>query len=197
MIALVLASTPLQMAPARAVDRAASAPSAQGLFSLSRRRHSRTPERFTVKIGLKEMGVAPAGVVKQFTGHHHLLIDTDMVPLDQPIPSDYNHHSSRKWTNRDGADAASRNSHLAATARRPPAFRASASGHVEEDHDLCALAKQRHPQGFAPSGTGPVQSRSPDWRNAERAPGGPCLLMSLMANVTAFGQNTPAETSGG
>ena len=32
MIALVLASAPLQMAPARAVDRAASAPSAQVYF---------------------------------------------------------------------------------------------------------------------------------------------------------------------
>jgi hypothetical protein len=51
----------------------------------------RVPERFTVKIGLKEMGVAPAGVNKSFTGHHHLLIDTDMVALDEPIPSDYNH----------------------------------------------------------------------------------------------------------
>jgi len=52
---------------------------------------ARVAQRFTVKIGLKEMGVAPAGVVKEFTGHHHLLVDTDMVPLDQPIPSDYNH----------------------------------------------------------------------------------------------------------
>jgi len=90
MIALVLASAPLQMAPARAVDRAASAPSAQVYFHYPVD-GMRTPERFTVKIGLKEMGVAPAGVVKPFTGHHHLLIDTDMVPLDQPIPSDYNH----------------------------------------------------------------------------------------------------------
>jgi len=49
------------------------------------------PERFTVRIGLKEMGVAPAGVIKPLTGHHHLLIDTDMVSFDRPIPSDYNH----------------------------------------------------------------------------------------------------------
>jgi hypothetical protein len=90
MIALVLASTPLQMAPAGAVDRTASAPSAQVYFHYPVD-GMRTPERFTVKIGLKEMGVAPAGVVKPLTGHHHLLIDTDMVPLDQPIPSDYNH----------------------------------------------------------------------------------------------------------
>ena len=51
----------------------------------------RVPERFTVRIGLKEMGVAPAGVDKPGTGHHHLLIDTDAGPPDQPIPADYNH----------------------------------------------------------------------------------------------------------
>ncbi|KRE13058.1 hypothetical protein ASE66_21610 [Bosea sp. Root483D1] len=50
----------------------------------------RVPERFTVRIGLKEMGVAPAGIDKPGTGHHHLLIDTDPGPPDQPIPSDYN-----------------------------------------------------------------------------------------------------------
>ena len=51
----------------------------------------RVPERFTVRIGLKEMGVAPAGVDKPGTGHHHLLIDTDPGPPDQLIPADYNH----------------------------------------------------------------------------------------------------------
>ena len=50
----------------------------------------RVPERFTVRMGLKEMGVAPAGTEWPNSGHHHLLIDTDPGPLDQPIPSDYN-----------------------------------------------------------------------------------------------------------
>ncbi|QEL24940.1 DUF4399 domain-containing protein [Bosea sp. F3-2] len=50
----------------------------------------RVPERFTVRIGLRNMGVAPAGVEHAATGHHHLLIDTDPGPPDQPIPSDYN-----------------------------------------------------------------------------------------------------------
>jgi hypothetical protein len=90
MIGLVLASAPLQIAPAQAVERTASAPSAEVYFHYPID-GMRVPERFTVKIGLKEMGVAPAGVDKPFTGHHHLLIDTEMVPLDQPIPSDYNH----------------------------------------------------------------------------------------------------------
>ena len=46
----------------------------------------------TVIFGLKGMGVAPAGVEKDKTGHHHLLIDTGMPDLDSPIPSDDNHH---------------------------------------------------------------------------------------------------------
>lgn len=45
----------------------------------------------TVRFGLKGMGVAPAGVQKDATGHHHLLIDTDLPPLDQPIPNDEHH----------------------------------------------------------------------------------------------------------
>jgi hypothetical protein len=49
------------------------------------------PQRFTVRIGLKEMGVAPAGIQKEGTGHHHLLIDVDKIDLTSPIPNDYNH----------------------------------------------------------------------------------------------------------
>ncbi|HQW09098.1 MAG TPA: DUF4399 domain-containing protein [Steroidobacteraceae bacterium] len=42
----------------------------------------------TVRFGLKGMGVAPAGIRFDNTGHHHLLIDTD-VPTDlgQPLPA--------------------------------------------------------------------------------------------------------------
>jgi hypothetical protein len=44
-----------------------------------------------VRMGLKNMGVAPAGVTTPSTGHHHLLIDVDPPPADQPIPNDRNH----------------------------------------------------------------------------------------------------------
>jgi len=44
-----------------------------------------------VRFGLKNMGVAPAGVQAENTGHHHLLIDTILPPLDQPVPADANH----------------------------------------------------------------------------------------------------------
>src|SRR5262245_4567426 len=38
-----------------------------------------------VHFGLTNIGVAPAGVDRPNSGHHHLLIDTDLPPLDQPI----------------------------------------------------------------------------------------------------------------
>jgi hypothetical protein len=46
---------------------------------------------FRVWFGLRNMGVAPKDVKFPNTGHHHLLIDTDLPPLDQEIPSDRNH----------------------------------------------------------------------------------------------------------
>lgn len=42
----------------------------------------------TVRFGLKGMGVAPAGIRFDNTGHHHLLIDTDVpAELGQPLPA--------------------------------------------------------------------------------------------------------------
>ncbi len=46
---------------------------------------------FRVWFGLRNMGVAPKDVKFPNTGHHHLLIDTELPPLDQEIPSDRNH----------------------------------------------------------------------------------------------------------
>jgi hypothetical protein len=40
---------------------------------------------FTVKFGLSGMGVAPAGVNKENTGHHHLLINTELTDYTKPI----------------------------------------------------------------------------------------------------------------
>jgi hypothetical protein len=50
----------------------------------------RVPQRFTVQIGLRGMGIAPAGVVRSMTGHHHRLVDVGKIDLNQQIPSDYN-----------------------------------------------------------------------------------------------------------
>ena len=45
----------------------------------------------TVRFGLRGMGIAPAGMAMENTGHHHLLIDTDPPPSNLPIPADANH----------------------------------------------------------------------------------------------------------
>ena len=45
----------------------------------------------TIVFGLEGMGVAPAGVNMPNTGHHHLIIDSPLPPLDQPIPKDDKH----------------------------------------------------------------------------------------------------------
>jgi hypothetical protein len=48
---------------------------------------------FKIQFGLSGMGVAPAGVEKPNTGHHHLLIDTTLTPeqAKEPIPADDHH----------------------------------------------------------------------------------------------------------
>ena len=44
------------------------------------------PPKVTIRFGLREMGVAPAGSDRANSGHHHLLTDTELPPLDQPGP---------------------------------------------------------------------------------------------------------------
>jgi hypothetical protein len=76
-------------APA-ALPRTASPAGAMEYF-ISPRNGAKVTSPFTVRFGLKGMGVAPAGVVKENTGHHHLLIDTDLPPDNLPIPNDDKH----------------------------------------------------------------------------------------------------------
>lgn len=50
-----------------------------------------TGGKLWLRMGLKGMGVAPAGVAWPNAGHHHVLIDVDPPPADEPIPNDRNH----------------------------------------------------------------------------------------------------------
>jgi hypothetical protein len=45
----------------------------------------------TIKFGLKGMGIAPAGITFDNTGHHHLIVDADLPPFNAPIPTDAQH----------------------------------------------------------------------------------------------------------
>ena len=77
--------------PAPAHCHAPPRPPARWNISSRRRTGPKVTSPFTVRFGLKGMGVAPAGVTNANTGHHHLLIDTDLPPDNLPIPNDDKH----------------------------------------------------------------------------------------------------------
>ena len=49
------------------------------------------PAKLKLNFGLRDMGIAPAGSDRANSGHHHLLIDTELPPLNKPIPNDFSH----------------------------------------------------------------------------------------------------------
>jgi hypothetical protein len=68
------------------------APAGAEVYIIAPQDGATVPQSFTVRFGLKGMGVAPAGVAKEATGHHHLLIDVTTMPVaGQPIPKDAQH----------------------------------------------------------------------------------------------------------
>ena len=73
---------------------AAPSPAAKDaeLYFISPRDRQRVRSPVRCRFGLRNMGVAPAGVRNPNTGHHHVLVDVD-EPLDvgAPIPQDKKH----------------------------------------------------------------------------------------------------------
>ena len=70
-----------------AQDRTPS-PAGAEVYIISPKNGAKVSSPFVVEFGLKGMGVAPAGVKIENTGHHHLLIDTDApADLNAPLPS--------------------------------------------------------------------------------------------------------------
>ncbi|MHA7925206.1 MAG: DUF4399 domain-containing protein [Marinobacter sp.] len=64
------------------------APANAGVYFVQPTDGATVDQTFKVVFGLRNMGVAPAGIEKSGTGHHHLLIDTE-VPSDlsKPLPA--------------------------------------------------------------------------------------------------------------
>ncbi len=44
-----------------------------------------------VEFGIEGMSVVRAGVAEESSGHHHLIVDAGLPPLDMPIPADDNY----------------------------------------------------------------------------------------------------------
>jgi hypothetical protein len=78
----------LLAAAALAQDRPA-APAGAEVYFIAPRNGAVIHGPVTVKFGLKGMGIAPAGIKFDNTGHHHLLVDTDLsdLKLDAPLPA--------------------------------------------------------------------------------------------------------------
>ncbi|MES9834801.1 MAG: DUF4399 domain-containing protein [Candidatus Thiodiazotropha sp. DIVDIV] len=69
-----------------------ASPDGAHLYIISPKDGETVSAPFIVQFGLKGMGVAPAGIDKAKTGHHHLLIDVvDLPSMDKPLPSDEHH----------------------------------------------------------------------------------------------------------
>jgi hypothetical protein len=75
-------------ATALAQDRA-PAPAGAEVYFISPKNGETVHGPVIVRFGLKGMGIAPAGIKFDNTGHHHLLVDTDLsdVKLDAPLPA--------------------------------------------------------------------------------------------------------------
>jgi Domain of unknown function (DUF4399) len=81
--------------PARAQSAPAqtASPSGAKVYFINLKDGQDVTSPFLVQFGLSGMGVAPAGVEKANTGHHHLLIDATLSDeqLKQPIAMDDSH----------------------------------------------------------------------------------------------------------
>ncbi|WP_235641368.1 DUF4399 domain-containing protein [[Limnothrix rosea] IAM M-220] len=73
-------------APAMAEAIASPAPDNAQVYIISPENGSTVSSPFTIQFGLSGMGVAPAGIDRPATGHHHLLVDLETLPeLDQAL----------------------------------------------------------------------------------------------------------------
>lgn len=84
-------TVPAAPPPARTASGRTPAPNDAAVYFVYPRDGTRIFASSTIRFGLRNMGVAPAGVVRPNTGHHHLLVDVPTPPLDVAIPADLNH----------------------------------------------------------------------------------------------------------
>ncbi len=88
----LLAAVPAGLLATRTLAGTTPAPKDAYLYFISPRDGQRIKGAFWCRFGLRNMGVAPAGVRAPNAGHHHLFVDVD-EPLNpnEPIPQDKKH----------------------------------------------------------------------------------------------------------
>lgn len=91
MIATMLTAGLVFAGAAGALERT-PAPEGVELYFIDLKDGQTVDSEFVVRFGLRGMGVAPAGIKLDKTGHHHLLINTDLPEdLSKPLPNDQQH----------------------------------------------------------------------------------------------------------
>jgi hypothetical protein len=91
-VAGLLTATAVSLtASAHAQDFRQPAPAAAKVYFIEPKNGAEVTGPVTVKFGLTGMGVAPAGVEKKDTGHHHVLVNQKLDDPMSPIPADDKH----------------------------------------------------------------------------------------------------------
>ena len=92
---ITLTRTTLALVAALAVAGLSSAfaqtasPAGAKVYIINLKDGAEVASPFLVQFGLSGMGVAPAGVEKPNTGHHHLLIDTTLTAEQMKLITDF------------------------------------------------------------------------------------------------------------
>ena len=89
-VALIFSAVVISgLAWAQQVERGGPTPSPQGaaVHFVGLSDGAKLPTKVTVRFGLRDMGVAPAGLERDNSGHHHLLIDAELPPSISPFPT--------------------------------------------------------------------------------------------------------------
>ncbi len=68
-----------------------TSPDGAMVYIISPTTGSTVSKKFTVKFGLRGMGVAPAGTAKAKTGHHHLIVDGKVPAFNSPMGKNVKH----------------------------------------------------------------------------------------------------------
>jgi Domain of unknown function (DUF4399) len=90
-LAIAVTFAVLTTAVGHAQDFRSPAPAGAKVYFIEPKDGAEVTGPVIVKMGLVGMGVAPAGIEKKDTGHHHILVNQKLADLMAPMPADDKH----------------------------------------------------------------------------------------------------------
>ena len=142
-----------------------SAPDAKVYFVYPQRMATSYPSNGDPFRSDRDGDVAPAGIEKANTGHHHLIIDAPLPPFGEPIPHGLQSSAFRSRTNRSANHASAWPAYTAIAARRREPRASRSAGLLQADHGRGTQRSGRNPGAVRlPSRPSKVQESS-TWVN--------------------------------